>query len=199
MGIADDPPTVQPTGEKRMDSRLFSGALVTCLLAGCAPMTVHHDYDPDVDFSLYRSFSWMPVPTQDEEAKSILSGPFLEKRIKKAVVENLTSKGFEKTTRDPDLLIAYHINFKNKTDVGVRRHGCGYWGHRAVDVRRYKEGTLILDFVDPESRELAWRGWSVSPIHPDSSPQEEQENLYRAVTEILKRYPPYDNPEGGKL
>lgn len=61
-------------------------------------MTVRHDYDPDVDFSLYRSFSWMPVPTQDEEAKSILSGPFLEKRIKKAVVENLTSKGFEKTT-----------------------------------------------------------------------------------------------------
>lgn len=96
-------------------------------------------------------------------------------------------------------MIAYHINFKNKTNVDVRGHGYGYWGHQAVDVRRYKEATLILDFVDPESGELVWRGWSISPVHADSSPQEEQENIYRAVTEIPKRYPPYDNPEGGKL
>ncbi len=161
------------------------------LLIGCTPMTVRHDYDPDVDFSAFRTFDWMPKPETDESAKSMLSGPFLEKRIKKSVVERMSGKGYERTSTDPDLLVAYHINFKKKADVDVYRYGYGYWGPRPIEVRRYKEGTLILDFVDPKTRQLVWRGWSISAVYSDADPAEEQDNINRAVEEILKRFPPY--------
>jgi hypothetical protein len=173
--------------------RVFA-LLFAALLAGCAPLTVHMDYDPDADFSRYRTFAWMPEP-QDHKPAASLSSPFAGKRIKQAVLENLTARGYQKTTDDPDLLIACHLTFKNRSTVSVSDYG--YWGPHAIDVRRYKEGTLILDFVDPQSKQLVWRGWSVSALHPASSPQEEQEIIDRAVGEILRQFPPYALAEKG--
>jgi len=158
--------------------------------AGCTPMTVHMDYDPDVDFSSYTTFNWMPeLKRGKKDEKPTLTGPFLEKRIKKAVLENLVARGYEKKTGTADILIAYHINYKKKARVNMQ--GYGYWGPRPVDVYRYKEGTLILDFVDTETNQLVWRGWSISAVDPGSGPRAEQANINRAVEEILKRFPPY--------
>jgi len=166
---------------------LFGAAL----LATCVPMTVQHDYDPDVDFSRYRTFTWMPVPENAETVKTNLSGPFLEKRIRKSVVEGLAEKGYARTDDGPDFLVAYYLNYKRKTDVNVYAHGYGYWGPRTLDVNEYKEGTLILDFVDPDTQELIWRGWSISALQSGHSPREEQEIINMAVRQILKRFPPY--------
>lgn len=175
-----------------MTSRsLLLTCLGTALLAGCVPMTVQHDYDPDVDFSRYRTFTWMPVPENAETVKANLSGPFLEKRIRKSVVEALAAKGYARTDDAPDFLVAYYLNYKSKTDVNVQARGYGYWGPRTLDVNQYKEGTLILDFVDPQTQELIWRGWSISALQPGHSPLEEQELLDIAVSQILKRFPPY--------
>ena len=77
-------------------------------LAGCAPMTVHMDYDPDVDFARYATFGWMPV-LEKQEGDVNLARPFLEKRIKKAILENMVAAGYERVATDPDLLVAYHI------------------------------------------------------------------------------------------
>jgi uncharacterized protein DUF4136 len=172
---------------------LLLSLLSAALLASCVPMTVQHDYDPDIDFSRYRAFTWMPVPENTETAKANLTGPFLEKRIKKSVVEALAGKGYARTDDGPDFLVAYYLRYKRKTDVNVHGHGhgYGYWGPRTLDVNRYKEGTLILDFVDPETQELIWRGWSISALQAGHSPREEQEIIDMAVHEILKRFPPY--------
>ncbi len=171
-----------------------AGSLLAAMAIGCTPMTVRHDYDPDVDFSVYKTFDWMSGLDNDKEAKSMLSGPFLEKRIRKAVLENMAAKGFQKTTQDPDFLIAHHVSFKRKSDVDAYGPGYGYhgyWGHHAAEIRRYTEGTLILDFVDPATQQLVWRGWSISAVTPDSSPHEEQVNINKATAVILKRFPPY--------
>ena len=37
------------------------------LIAGCNPIYVDQDYDPSVDFSRYKTFSWMEVPAADPE------------------------------------------------------------------------------------------------------------------------------------
>ena len=176
---------------------LCAGALLAALATGCTPMTVRHDYDPDVDFSAFTTYDWMPRLDSDKEAKSMLSGPFLEKRIKKAVVEAMAAKGFERTTQEPDFLIAYHVTYKRLADVDVHGYGhggygygYGHWGPY-TEVREHTEGTLILDFVDPASKQLIWRGWSISTLNPHRSPKEEQDNINWATAEILKRFPPY--------
>ncbi|MFH1567033.1 MAG: DUF4136 domain-containing protein [Gemmatimonadota bacterium] len=164
--------------------------LGAALLAGCVPMTVQHDYDPDVDFSRYHSFTWMPVAENAETARTNLSGPFVDKRVKKALVEALAAKGYGKVDDGADFLVAYHLSYKRRTDVSAVRYG--YWGPSyPVDVNQYKEGTLVLDLVDPQTQQLIWRGWSISALQPGADPREEQESIDMAVREILKRFPPY--------
>ena len=115
----------------------------------------------------------------------------MNKRLKKSVIATLNGKGFTKTQSAPDLLVAYHINVKKKTKVNVYGHGYGYWGPRPVDVHQFKEGTLILDLVDPKTKQLVWRGWGRGVFEPTGDPQVSQARIDEAVSQVLKHYPPY--------
>ena len=57
-------------------------------------------------------------------------------------------------------------------------------------VREYEQGTLLLDFVDPETRQLLWRGSASARIRPSSSPEESQKRANEAVAAMLERFPP---------
>ena len=68
------------------------------------------------------------------------------------------------TTVNPDFLIALHGGKQTKLDItdwgySYGRHG-RFRGGPIIsgDVYEYEEGTLILDFVDAQSKELIWRG-----------------------------------------
>ena len=122
--------------------------------------------------------------------------------------KELTANGFQKRTEKPDFLIAYYIRVKDKIDVTStgfdywpayygfgfrsRLYGFGYrsrfFGASSLDVRQYKEGTLILDFVDPETKELIWRGWYSGMIDDASSIKVKK--LNNAVEHILEQFPP---------
>lgn len=158
-------------------------------LSSCTPMAVQWDYDPDVDFSQYETFAWMPRKDSQKSGDPALGSPFLEKRIKKSTVERLAASGYQTSQTDPDFLIAYYITFKKKKTVDVYRYG--YRGPREVDVHHYKEGTLVLDFVDAETKQLIWRGWGSDAFRPVGGPEEQQKNIDRIVDVILTKFPPY--------
>ena len=169
-------------------------AMSVLVLMGCAGIAVQYDYDPDVDFTRYKTFSWMPMSTQDSGARENLSGPFIEKRIRKSLAEGLTTSGLRYVRKGADVLVAYQLRYERKSEVRVGGYGAGYIHAPypyAVDVRKYREGTLIVDLVDPETKELIWRGWSVSDLHRAVDPQQEQEKIAWAVRTILEHYPPY--------
>ena len=101
------------------------------------------------------------------------------------------AKGITKAGRDkPDFLVAFHIGAQNKVDVTTYGYRYGprgrRWG-RQVNVQRYKEGTLILDFVDDQSRQLVWRGTVVDAVY---RPEDLGDKLNAAVGKILGKYPP---------
>jgi hypothetical protein len=173
---------------------LLSLALGGIALVGCAPVSVQWDYDAEADFSRYRTFDWMPPPPTGDGSPS--SRPFWGKRIKRAVLESLTADGYSRDTQKPDLLVAYRIYIKEKQDIQVYGHpygygqSYGYWGRRPADVRRWREGTLVLDLVDTGTGELVWRGWSRNPLESRNDPRREQESVSQVVAQILKRFPP---------
>ena len=112
--------------------------------------------------------------------------------------------GYQKQSENPALLIVYHTGLKDKIDVTSRGYGYrpGYYGRGhygggygagGLDVRTYKEGTLILDIVDPETMQLIWRGWAVDALN-----DLENASMYinKAVREILARFPPTADQTG---
>lgn len=153
-------------------------------LAACSPISVKTDYDHEVDFGNYQTFKWMAGPKSGK--RTIAKNSLVDKRIRRAVENELQAKGYRMIdSGKADALLAYHVSVKNKVDVNS--YGYRYW-RRRVHVHRYKEGSLILDVVDPRMKQLVWRG-GASGIAGDIR-QASQEEVNEAVQKVLKKFPP---------
>lgn len=168
---------------------LMAALLALCM--ACAPVTTRWDYDPEADFSQYKTFNWLPADKRADPDQNNWDHPFVDKRIEQALIVALKSKGFEKAAAQPDLLVAYRFTVKQKTAVHVYDPPYPYWGPQPTQVRHLREGTLIIDLVDPRTRQLVWRGWGVGDFEAATRPDLSREYLATTVKEILKNYPPY--------
>ncbi len=172
---------------------------ITCILicigfaVSCATIyDVKYDYDKKTDFSQLKTYDWMVVPD------SVKMDDFVIVRIKEAVNAELHSKGLKLTSESPDFLIAQHTATKDKVQVNdwgydygpYRGYRGGYWGSRNVSTYNYEEGSLILDFVDAESKKLIWRGTAKAEIQNINSSEKSEQLINKAVKKILEKYPP---------
>ena len=166
--------------------------LVLIALGGwrCSSVSIHIDYDQDTDFAQYKTYRWMPQQQRPPKQMSV-EHSFLEKRIKDAVEAELRAAGYKRAhMEEPDFLVAYHIGARDKVDVtryGYRYGPHGRWAGRKVEIRRYKEGTLILDLVDPGTRQLFWRGSAVGALRDITRGADEVRGV---VSKILAGFPP---------
>lgn len=162
--------------------------MLWCLIAvipGCSSIYVKSDYDHEVNFESYVTFRWMPVPKK-RSRNSVPRGSLLDKRIRRAVENELQALGYEVTgSGRADILLAYHVNLQKRVEVSPARYG--YWGWRPGHVHRYKEGSIIIDLVDPQRNQLVWRGAAIGAI---GSPNASQEKIAKAMAKVFEEYPP---------
>ncbi|MBD3424646.1 MAG: DUF4136 domain-containing protein [Candidatus Latescibacteria bacterium] len=169
--------------------KIYALALIAALLVtGCSSVHVKTDFDRSAEFSRYATYSWLP---HKDRGRGMMRSQLIRKHVVSAVDGEMARLGFRKVNRErADILVNYFIGAKNKVDVTHYGYRYGPWGRyrrRGVSVHRYKEGSLILDFVDRESMQLVWRGWASSVLH---GRENIAEDINRSVTELLRRYPP---------
>jgi len=157
------------------------------------PYDVTYDYDKNVNFANLKTYGWMPVP----ENGGVES--FVVQRVKNAVNAELKAKGLTMTSNNPDFLIAEHLGKKDKVQVdnwgygyGARGgyRGGGYGAPAAVSTYEYQEGSLILDFVGGQSKQLIWRGSAKAEVQNVSSPKKSEKVINKAVKMMMKKFPP---------
>lgn len=163
--------------------------VLSAALVGCSPISVKTDYDSEVDFAKYKTLKWMPR-SEKGGRDTVHDNSLLDNRIKRAVDRELKTKGYEVIDSGrADVLLAYHVGVRERVDVSTV--GYGYWRGRYHGrtryVERYKEGTLIIDFVDPEMKQLVWRGAATGVI---GSMEESEERINDSVAKIFEKYPP---------
>jgi len=180
---------------------VFSMLCVSLFIASCASMTVNYDYDQRVNFAALKTYNWLPTPPKSEVNQLTI------RNIEFAVDKQLRAKGLGMSEENPDFLIAVHVTKQTQVDTQEwgYAYGSGNFSHggpygrfvggapanydfrRGTDTYVYDIGTLIIDFVDPRTRELVWRGTGTAEIDP-SAPQTELVN--RAVAKVLENFPP---------
>jgi hypothetical protein len=182
--------------------RLYAAALMCvllALLASCSSVDVKTDYDPDVDFSTYKTYAWVGEGGVIE-GSTLASYPLAAKRVKDSVDRNLKERGFE-MVGDPegaDFAIVLHAGTQEKMQVTNYGGYYGYyrydpwWGPYGghTDVSYYTEGSLVIDFVDVKTKELAWRGIGTAIVKEYSSPEDAQKNMDKYVDRIMAGFPP---------
>jgi hypothetical protein len=200
-----------------MQKTMNTKAITKCLgltifiaaLAGCSTMEINTDFDPNANFAGLKTYAWLDEPREATGDPRIDDNPFLEGRVHAAVDRELGAKGFVMTSSGtPDFLVAYHVSLDKQRSVQHLNNYYGYgpgWGYTYAGAQRpgyyaspssstyvytYDEGTLILDIVKPEGRQLIWRGAARDEVRFSSNPGKESGQLNEAVSRLLKDFPP---------
>jgi len=156
------------------------------------PYDVQHDYDQQVNFANFKTFDWMEVPELADIDNLVVQ------RVKNAVNAQLNKINLKLTANKPDFLIAIHLGKKDKvetTDWGytygtAEGYRGGREGTRVVSAYEYQEGSLILDFVDAQSKKLIWRGSAKAEVQNINTAKKSEKVINKAVKMILKKFPP---------
>jgi hypothetical protein len=181
--------------------------VLAALVTGCSTMQVSFDFDPKAKFTGLKTYMWLEEPQKPTGDPRIDGNTILHNRIHDAVDSELAARGFRKVTSDPDFLVAYHVSLDKRQSVQTLNNYYGYgpgWGYGYGSAYRpgywagapetyvyeYEEGTLILDVVNPDNKELMWRGSAQDEVHFKTSPEKEQTKLKEAVRKMLAHFPP---------
>jgi len=165
-------------------------------LAACSTVEVNSDWDPGARLDGLHTWAWQSqTPTVTGNAR--LDDPLVHERIQGAVEKSLAAKGFSKSlSGKPDFWVAYHIALQQKLDAhtiytgyGPYRGWYGVGGAQTV-VDTYDVGTLLIDFISPDSNNVIWRGSGQSRIQELKTPEERQARIQDAVDRILRQFPP---------
>ena len=169
-------------------------AFLVVALPGCSTMQVNYDYDPQTDFSSMNTFDWHPVPPGENLNQMVV------KQVRSEVAQQLEEKGLRGSTEKPDFLIVIYGGRVSKVDIvdwGYSYGGPGryerygpYSTSRRIDVQEYEEGTLLLDFVDTDTKGLIWRSMATDALDAQATPKDREKQIQEAVTKILAKYPP---------
>lgn len=164
-------------------------------LVGCAtPLAMNVDYDKGANFAALKTYNWMP-PTGNAAANDLLV-----KRTKSAVDSQLQAKGRAMSADNPDFLIAMELSGKTtyggsvgagvSVGIPVGRAGSISVGGGRSTPREKREGTLVLEFVDPKTKSLLWKGTASGAVNPGATPEQQQQRINEVVGKMLAEFPP---------
>ncbi len=163
------------------------------ILSSCKTVKVVADYDTKVDFTKYKTFAFYK-PEIDKAQISDLD----KKRILRAIEAELIAKGFTKS-KNPDMLVGIFTKSREKVNVNQNNMGFGWgfgwgwnpwWGmNNNINVNQYTEGTLFIDFIDKEKKELVWQGIGTGALKLQNREKKEA-RIKEFVKEIISKFPP---------
>jgi hypothetical protein len=176
-----------------MKKLLFILVLTSC----SSNIVVRTDFDKTSQILTYTTYDWLRKDQIESRNSPLTYNELNDERIKTAVNAGLAEKGYVLDTNRPQFLIHYHITIEEKSQlIETEPYGYSYgqfWRNTRTEVRRYQEGTLILDVMDADNRHLIWRSWAVSVL--DDRKLVSEELINEAVKEILERFPSTSDPE----
>jgi hypothetical protein len=169
------------------------------LLAGCATTSAPKtrvDYDKTADLSVYRTYGFPKETGTDRGGYSTLVTSY----FKSAVSTQMDARGYKYSADHPDLLVNFYMNTRDRTESRPDPTGpYGYYGYRyglysgwpMYDNDRivtYKYGTINLDIVDAEKKQLVWEGVSEGRVTEEALANQKA-TINAVVTELMRQYP----------
>jgi hypothetical protein len=188
-------------------------ATILALLVGvsaCSPK-VNVEQRANVNFSKYRTFDFADTEVKTSgDRNPLLRSSITQDRIKQAIADELAKRGLRQVENNPDFLVTTHTfveqaertvydtypgpNYTYPYAVGYRgrflpiNYGSWYTPayYSAPRTEQYREGTLVLDFIDAKTNNLVWRGSMADPV---DDPGRLGSEFSKAAKEILDKFP----------
>jgi hypothetical protein len=175
--------------------RLFkiSSLFFVLVIISCSSIRVAADYDTQVDFSKYKTYAFYKKGIDKVDISDLD-----KRRILRALEAELGAKGMT-VSDNPDLIISIFAKSTKKVNVYQNYNNYSYYGYWSPwyygpnygsQVSVHEEGTLFVDFVDNEKKELVWQGIGKGALIIDNAAKKEA-RINEFITKILEKYPPF--------
>lgn len=159
--------------------------------------------DKTVDLRQYQTFAFAdPLGTDRNGYQSVLS-----QNLKASTQRQLEARGMRLDPANPQLIINFNARLDDKMKVSTYSappmgigYGRGYYGYRGgmystwpayqdqTSVTQYKEGTLNIDIVDRDRKQLVWEA-----VVTDTFTQKKRDKLDQTIESYVaaafKKYP----------
>jgi len=158
----------------RWAGSLWLLAVFLMLSAMPASAKVQVDFNPEIDFSKYKTFAY--VGGVEKLVMLQLNPELISNRVHRAVTRELTAKGLRevKPEDNPDLVVRYWANSSTQINVSAQQNWGpygpyvgSYWGYYydTVTASSQRTGSLLLDLIDPRKKDLVWRLYVIRKIN----------------------------------
>lgn len=162
-------------------------AMTVLLASSAAAVEVKVDFDPTVDFSQFKTLSWMEgTPAEDE---------LLERKIHASIERELIPLGYKEAREDPDLLIVTHaaMDLEKEIKVSDFDYWLEYGGWKrpmATSQETWQAGlgVLVVDILEAQEKRLIWRGVATGNVA--KNPEKRGKKLDETMARMFKKFPP---------
>jgi hypothetical protein len=177
----------------------FPLALMLAAASSALAQDVRYNFDKSSDFSKFKTYKW--VVLKDAAKLSDL----VDKQIKEAIDAELAKKGLTRSDGDSaDLYVGYQAgvskekeftSFNSGWGYGPGWYGGGWYGGGGMTTTTGQTNTiyigqLAVDFYATAPQSLVWRGVASKTLDTEAKPDKQQKNLAKAVSKLLKNFPP---------
>ncbi len=167
--------------------------ILMLVVSSCSSVKVAADYDKNASFNEYKTFAFYK-PGIDKAEISDLD----KRRILRAIESEMMTKGFTKS-ESPDVLVSIFTKSQQRVDVYNNNWGLGGWGwggfggwgwgwNQQPMVSTTTEGTLYIDLIDSNKKELIWQGMGTGYLSQRMDKKEER--IQEFVSKVMEKYPP---------
>jgi hypothetical protein len=175
--------------------------LIIVSLANVRAQDVAVDFDKSVDFTKFKTYSWVAgVPAKN---------PLVDQQIISSVERQLSAKGMRRVEGGGDLSVLYFAAVGSDLEVSTGRWETSKdWMRQTISGINIKSqmwdvevGTLVVCLSDASTKDLLWRGTAKATLDKKSSKgnpmeamQEDakkvEKKIGKSIEKMFKQYPP---------
>ena len=167
--------------------------LVLGLFSGCSKsLQVGYDYDSSVNLKQFKTF-------RVEAEKSLSQDPLLgselnRRRLSESVVKVMEAKGYKLDERDPDIVVKYMTDVKDRQQVrSNNNYSPYYWWYGPMannySTYNYQESRFILNVYQDQSSRMIWQGWAAGNVKAPTKNEDRGEMMQNIIADILSSFP----------
>ena len=181
-------------------SLLFAAAALLLLGGNALAQDVRYNFDKEADFSKFKTYKWVDIKGAQKP------NDLVDKQVKDTIDAQLATKGLTKVdSDDADLYVGYQTAIGTEKQFtsfnsggwgyGPGWYGGGWYGGGGMSTTTGQTSTiytgqLALDMYETAKKDMVWRGTVSKTIDQKAKPDKQQKNLTKAITKLLKNYPP---------
>jgi len=170
------------------------------LLAGCAS-SAHIEKDETVNFSKYKTFTWLHGENGKLESQSDLT----ESKIRNAVSKEFEKIGWRESKNKPDVILDYDVLVERSSQQQsepvysqpysrliynpyTRRYATIFYPSQFLGYDSYekviREGTVTVTMIDAKTDKTAWQDSTTAEVNNRNLKNKE---IQKAVANIFKK------------